>query len=61
MHRVIQCMKYAGDTFAGMKAFLCCLETTVVGHRCTYEGHRPEEKMVNVIMAWPACKDKTDV
>ena len=61
MNRVIQHMKYAGGTFSGTKAFLCCLETTVVGHRCTYEGCKPEERMVNVIMAWPACKDKTDV
>ena len=61
MNCIIQRMKYAGGTFSGTKAFLCCLETMVVGHRCTYEGCKPDDKTVDVILAWPACKDKSNV
>src|SRR5580698_5322739 len=61
VNRVIQRMKYSGGTFSGTKAMLCCSETIVVGHRCTYEGRKPEDKIADVILAWPACQDKTDV
>ncbi|KAF8828366.1 hypothetical protein HHX47_DHR4000660 [Lentinula edodes] len=61
MNRVIQRMKYAGGTFSGTKAFLCCEETIVVGHRCTYEGSMPEEHIAQVVLEWPPCRDKTEV
>ena len=54
-------MKYSGGTFASTKAMLCCSETIIVGHRCTYEGRKPEDRIVDVILVWPACRDKTDV
>lgn len=61
MNRVVQQMKHAGGTFSGLKAFICCAETMVVGQRCTYEGRKPEEKMAEVVLTWPECKDKSDV
>ncbi|HLH86478.1 MAG TPA: RNase H-like domain-containing protein, partial [Thermoplasmataceae archaeon] len=61
MNRVIQRMKYCGGTFSGPKAYICCSETLVVGHRCTYEGRMPEEKIAEVVLTWPDCKDKSDV
>jgi hypothetical protein len=48
-------MKYAGGTFSGKKAFLCCEETIVVGHRCTYEGQQLEDRVVDTILTWPRC------
>ena len=61
MNRILQRIKYAGATFSGKKSFLCCAEFIVVGHRCTYEGRKPEEHMAEVVYAWPPCKNKTDV
>ena len=54
-------MKYTGGTFSGTEVFLCCSEMMVVGHRCTYEGRKPEERVVDVVLTWPACKSKHDV
>ena len=33
----------------------------MVGHKCTYEGSMPEDKIARVVLEWPACKDKTEV
>jgi hypothetical protein len=61
VNRVVQRMKYAGGTFSGKKAFICCSETIVVGHRCTYDGRLPEDRIADVVLTWPECKDKSDV
>lgn len=49
MNRVVQYMKYVGGTFLGHKAVLCTSEIMVVGHRCTYDGRKPEIDRVGVI------------
>ena len=54
-------MKYVGGTFSGKKAFLCRPDAVVVGHKCTYEGRVPEDKIAEVVLSQPACKDKSDV
>src|SRR5271154_1322599 len=61
MNRVVQRMKYCGGTFSGHKTVLCAEEITVVGHRCTIEGRKPETDRVGVIERWPPCKNVTDV
>lgn len=33
----------------------------VVGHKCTYKGRLPEDKIAEVVLSWPSCKDKSDV
>src|SRR5215471_13737238 len=38
LNRIVQWMKHAGGTFSGMKVYLCCSETVVLGRKCTYEG-----------------------
>ena len=58
---IMQRMKYSGGTFSGKKALLCCAELMVVGHRCTYEGQLPEDRMADVILTWPKCETKSDV
>jgi len=61
LNRVVQRMKYSGGTFSGPKTVLCAEEITVVGHRCTIDGRKPETDRVGVINRWPACKNVTDV
>src|SRR5271169_1769572 len=61
LNRVVQRMKYCGGTFSGYKTVLCAEEITVVGHRCTIEGRKPETDRVGVIERWPPCKNLTDV
>src|SRR5882757_2872657 len=55
--RVLQRIAYAGATFSGTKSILCAEEITVVGHRCTYEGRKPESNRVGLITRWGPCKD----
>lgn len=61
MNRIIQRMKYMKGTFSGKKAFICCQETMVLGHKCSYEGRTPDDKTAETILTWPACRDKTEV
>ncbi|SJL13049.1 uncharacterized protein ARMOST_16486 [Armillaria ostoyae] len=61
VNRVVQHMKYAGGTFSGHKAVLCASEIMVMGHRCTYEGRKPETDRVGVILRWGLCQDLGDV
>ena len=61
MNQVVQRMKHSGGTFSGLKAFICCAETMVMGQQCTYKGCKPEERMAEVILTWPDCKDKSDI
>ena len=60
-NRVVQHMKYCGGTFSGPKTVLCAEEITVVGHRCTSEGRKPEVDRVGIISRWPECKNVMDV
>ena len=61
LNRVVQRMKYCGGTFSGPKTILCAEEITVVGHRCTVDGRKPDTDRVGIISRWPACKNITDV
>jgi cytidine deaminase len=54
-------MKYCGGTFSSYKATLCAEETTVVGHRCTYEGRLPDDGRIAKILNWGPCTDLSNV
>ncbi len=36
-------------------------EVVAVGHKCTYEGHYPEDQKVQKILDWPDCTSLTEV
>src|SRR6266446_7596928 len=61
MNRVVQRMKYCGGTFSGYKSIICMPEIMVLGHRCTFEGHLPNQSRVAVISNWGDCKNLSDV
>ena len=61
VRRILQRVRHAGGTFSGFKSILCAEEITVVGHRCTYEGRKPDTNRVGVITDWGPCKDIHDV
>ncbi|KAJ2921640.1 hypothetical protein H1R20_g15454, partial [Candolleomyces eurysporus] len=61
INRVIQRMKYCGNTFSGKKTCLCRPEVTVVGHLVSYEGRKPTPDRVGVITRWGPCRDVSDV
>ena len=61
LNRVLQRVKYAGGTFSGKKSLLCCAEFHVVGHRCTYDGRKPEAKRMETILNWGDCDNVTAI
>src|SRR5882724_13273373 len=58
---VLQHVKKAGGTFSGWKMDICVPEVVAVGHRCTYEGHYPEDWKFQKILDWPDCNTLTEV
>jgi len=50
VNRVLQQVKKAGGTFSGLKMDVFIPEVVAVGHRCTYEGHYPEDRKVQKIL-----------
>lgn len=60
-NRILQRMKYCGGTFSGKKTVICAESIQVLGHECDYEGRKPTEDTIGVIMRWTACNNISDV
>ena len=60
-NRILQRMKYCGGTFSGKKTIICAEEIQVLGHLCGYDGRKPTEDTIGVIMRWEKCDNISDV
>ena len=60
-NRILQRMKYCGGTFSGKKTLLCADSIEVLGHKCDYEGRKPTEDRIEVIMRWNKCDNLSEV
>jgi hypothetical protein len=61
LNRIVQRMKYCGGTFSGLKLTLCSPEIIVLGHRCTSEGRKPPEDLVQALTKWLRCDNVSEV
>jgi hypothetical protein len=61
LNRVVQRVKYSGSTFSGYKSLLCAKEIMAVGHRCTPQGHLPDQTQIAKIAKWGPCQNLSDV
>ena len=61
VNRILQRMKYCGGTFSGKKTLICSDAIEVVGHKCDYEGRKPIDDRITVIMKWNKCENLRDV
>jgi len=61
VNRILQRMKYCGGTFSGKKTLICAEAIEVVGHKCDYEGRKPVEDRIGVILRWEKCENLRDV
>jgi hypothetical protein len=61
MNRILQRMKYCGGTFSGKKTLVCAASIEVLGHKCDYEGRKPTEDRIGVILRWTKCDNLRDV
>ena len=61
VHRVIHRLGHAGATISTKKIFIAAPEVIVLGHKCTYKGHIPDDSKVDKVHTWPPCQTITDV
>ena len=61
IHRVLQWMKYCGETFSGKKTLVCASEIEVLGHMCEYDGRIPSDDKIGTIMHCEICENLRDV
>jgi hypothetical protein len=61
VNRILQRMKYSGGTFSGKKTLVCSASIVVVGHKCDYEGRKPVEDRIGVILRWEKCNNLSEV
>ena len=57
MHKV----HMAGATFLPKKTEVCRPEAVILGHKCSFEGHHPEDKRVDKILKWPVPENITEL
>jgi hypothetical protein len=60
-NRILQRMKYCRGTFSGKKTVICAEEIQVLGHLCGYDGRKPTEDTIGVILRWKKCDNISDV
>jgi len=61
VNRILQRMKYCGGTFSGKKTIVCAEAIEVLGHKCDFEGKKPTEDKIGVIMRWTKCENLKDI
>jgi hypothetical protein len=58
---ILQCLENVGATVSTSKFVLAAPTATIIGHKCTFEGHMPEESKVQKIRNWPEPTNHTQV
>jgi len=61
VNRILERMKYCGGTFSGKKTVVCAESIEVLGHLCAFDGRKPTEDRIGVIMRWNVCNNVSDV
>jgi len=61
VHHILYRFLCAGATISIAKLFIAIPEVVILGHKCNYEGHIPDNSKINWIRNWPACKNLSNV
>ena len=61
VHHVIYQLGHASATISAKKIFIAAPEVVILGHKCTYEGHVPDDSKIAKIHTWPPCKTIMDI
>jgi len=56
INRILQRLENVGVTVSATKFVLAAPTAIIVGHKCTFEGHVPEDSKVQKICDWPECR-----
>jgi hypothetical protein len=61
VHHILYRLQCASTTVSAKKLFVAVPEVVVLEHKCTYEGHIPDDTKIAKIHDWPPCKNLCDV
>jgi hypothetical protein len=61
LHHILHCLHCASATISATNLFIAVLEVIILGHKCNYEGHVPNDSKIAHIWDWPPCKMLTDI
>jgi Integrase zinc binding domain/RNase H-like domain found in reverse transcriptase len=61
VNRILERMKYCGGTFSGKKTVVCAGAIEVLGHKCDFDGQKPTEDRIGVILKWDKCENQSQV
>ena len=61
IHHILHHFLCAGATISATNLFIAIPEITILGHKCNYEGHIPNDSKINKTHNWPNCKNLSDV
>src|SRR6266851_2589115 len=61
IHHILHRLRCAGATVSMKKLFIAVPKVVILGHKCTYEGHIPDDSKTAKIHNWPPCKNITNI
>ena len=61
VHHILQQLQNARATVPTKKFILATPDATIVGHKCTFDGHIPQKNKVQKIHDWPKCQNLAQV
>jgi len=61
IHRILHCLRTTGATISAKKIVIASPKIVILGHKCTYEGHVPDDSKIACVHDWPSCKNLSDV
>jgi len=61
IHRILHRLRTAGATVSAKKIVVASPKITILGHKCTYEGHIPDDSKIACICDWPSCKSLSNI
>jgi hypothetical protein len=61
VHRILHCLLCTSTTVSAPKLALMVPEVVILGHKCNYHGHTPDNSKIAKIQDWLPCKSLTNV
>jgi len=61
VHRILHRFLRASATISAKKIFITIPKVVILGHKCNYEGHVPDDSKITKIRDWPNCKNLSDI
>jgi len=61
VHCILHHLRCTGATISTKKLFIAVPKVIILGHKCNYEGHIPDNSKMAKVHDWPECRNVSDV